>query len=88
VFPAGSALLKSGGKSLRLSAWAEGPFTIRVQDISKPVKDYDQANPGLNRIVITTETGAGESGSVVVTAGAGDGEARDAALDAWRDKGA
>ncbi len=67
------ALLEAGGKSLRLDVKAGSAFTIAVQDLSKPANDYDQANPGLKRIVITTETEAGSSGTMIVTAGVKDG---------------
>ncbi|RYD37321.1 MAG: heparinase [Verrucomicrobiaceae bacterium] len=78
------ALLESGGKSLRLGVVAGSPLTIAVEDFSTPANDYDQANPGLKRIVITTETAAGAAGSLVVTAGAKDEESLAiGALGSW-----
>ncbi|MBX3741135.1 MAG: heparinase II/III family protein [Akkermansiaceae bacterium] len=77
------ALLESGGKSLRLEVTAESPFTVAVQDLSKPANDYDQANPGLKRIVITTETAAGKPGSMVVATGAGDADIPAGTLGSW-----
>jgi len=85
VTPDGAgALLESGGKSLRLTVTAESPFSIAVQDLSKPANDYDQTNPGLKRIVITTRTEAGKAGSMVVGADLKEGEAAPAgALESW-----
>jgi hypothetical protein len=77
-------LLESGEKSLRLAVTSGSPFTIQVQDLSKPTNDFDQPNLRLKRIVITTETAAGGSGSMVVMAGAKDnGLMPTADLESW-----
>ncbi|WAC20425.1 heparinase II/III family protein [Luteolibacter sp. SL250] len=77
------AVLESGGKSLRLEVEASSPFTIGVQDLSKPVNDYDEANPGLKRIVITTKTDAGSTGTMTVTAGVKEKSTASRNLDSW-----
>lgn len=63
-----SVTLTSGENSLHLDIAAGTPFTIEVDDMSAPVRDYDAANPRLKRIRITTTTPPDTDGWLSVTA--------------------
>lgn len=78
------ALLQVGDKSLQVLVASKTGVSIKVEDISSPVNDYDQPNPGLSRITFTTNTQKGEPGSMEVTVVAKDGKVPAVgALDTW-----
>lgn len=58
--------LRQKGKSFYLSTASGTPVKIEVDDLSKPVNDYDEPNPGLKRIRFVMNTKAGESGALTV----------------------
>ncbi len=59
--------LKLQEETFHLSASSGTPFKIEIEDLSKPVRDYDEPNPDLKRIRFVLETKAGETGYLTVT---------------------
>lgn len=57
----GKITLKSRDKTLQLNSSASGSIEIAVDDLSKPVRDFDLANPGLKRIRISVKSDAGST---------------------------
>ncbi len=64
----GRVILHQNGKTLVLQVGSTDAVKIEVEDLSQPPKSFDQANPGLSRICILTQTPAGKTGRLHILA--------------------
>ncbi len=80
---AGGAILSEGGKSLTLTAEASSPVKVEVDDVSKPVRPYDEPNPGMKRIRFVVETAPAADGFIAVTASKDGTAEKSIPLESW-----
>ncbi|MBC8041029.1 MAG: hypothetical protein H7Y06_10830, partial [Opitutaceae bacterium] len=61
-------LLSQDGETLRLRVLSPAKVRIDTRDVSAPFRSFDEANPGLSRVRIHTDSVAGAPGRLVVIA--------------------